>query len=528
VRVLVADGLADEGLRRLSAAGEVIVRAGVPEDELRALAPEFDAVIVRSRTRVPARVVDTSGHLRVIARAGVGVDNIDVDAATRRGILVLNTPDGSTVAAAEHTFAMLLALARHVPAAALALSRGEWARERFVGTELTGKTLGVVGLGKIGSEVARRALAFGMRVVASDPYVSEERARRLGVELMPWPAVLEPADVVTLHVPLGPGTTALVGAEEFGRMKPGAFIVNCARGGLIDEDALLAALEAGRLGGAALDVFATEPPGADHPLLRHPRVVATPHLGGSTVEAQRSIAVEVADQVLAALRGEPVRGAVNAPALGEDTWQRLDPFMHLARALGGLAGQLAGGQIRAVTLLYEGEVARLDTQPLTASVLVGLLRHASDQPVNLVNAVVLAKERGLRVSDSHADLCEDFASQLVAEVETSRGPLRLGGTLWGHREPRITRLNDWRLDLAPAPHMLFVWNEDRPGMIGHVGTILGRRGMNIANMHVGRRDAGGTAVMVLTLDAAPAGDVTREIAQAGGITAVRATRLPTA
>jgi D-3-phosphoglycerate dehydrogenase len=328
-------------------------------------------------------------------------------------------------------------------------------------------------------------------------------------------------------VPLGRDTRALVGPDELARMKPGAFLINCARGGLVDEPALLAALERGQLGGAALDVFAKEPPG-DNPLLRHPRVVATPHLGGSTVEAQRSIAVEVADQVLAALRGEPVRGAVNAPALGEDVWQRLDPFLHLARSLGGLAGQLADGQIRAVALVYEGEVARLDTQPLTASVLVGLLRHASDQPVNLVNAVLLAKERGLRVSESHADLCEDFASQLVAEIETSRGTLRLGGTLWGHREPRITRLNAWRLDLAPAPHMLFVWNADRPGMIGHVGTILGRRGVNIANMHVGRRDAGGTAVMVLTLDAAPPVEVTREIAQADGITAVRATQLPPA
>jgi len=539
MRVLVADGLADEGLRRLSAAGEVVVRAGVPDDELRSLLSGFDAVIVRSRTRVPAGSLDDAGHLRVIARAGVGVDNIDVEAATRRGILVLNTPESSTIAAAEHTFAMMLALARHVPSAAQAVARGEWARERFLGTELTGKTLGVVGLGKIGSEVARRALAFGMRVVASDPYVSEERARRLGVELAPWPDILDLADVVTLHVPLGRDTRALVGPDELARMKPGAFLINCARGGLVDEPALLAALERGQLGGAALDVLAKEPPG-DNPLLRHPRVVATPHLGGSTVEAQRSIAVEVADQVLAALRGEPVRGAVNAPALGEDVWQRLDPFLHLARSLGGLAGQLADGQIRAVALVYEGEVARLDTQPLTASVLVGLLRHASDQPVNLVNAVLLAKERGLRVSESHADLCEDFASQLVAEIETSRGTLRLGGTLWGHRAPRITRLNAWRLDLAPAPHMLFVWNADRPGMIGHVGTILGRRGVNIANMHVGRlelpdgrplvgrHDAGGTAVMVLTLDAAPPVDVTREIAQADGITAVRATQLPSA
>jgi D-3-phosphoglycerate dehydrogenase / 2-oxoglutarate reductase len=528
MRVLVADGLAEEGLRRLSAGAEVEVRSGVPEDELRTLLPRFDAVIVRSRTRVAGGALNDAARLRVIARAGVGVDNIDVDAATRRGILVLNTPESSTTAAAEHTFAMMLALARHVPAASLALARGEWARERFLGTELAGKTLGVVGLGKVGSEVARRALVFGMRVLAADPYVSEERARRLGVELAAWPDILAAVDVLTLHVPLGPDTRALLGPDELARMKPGALLINCARGGLVDEDALRAALDRGQLAGAALDVFAKEPPDAANPLVRHPGIVATPHLGGSTVEAQRSIALEVADQVLAALRGEPVRGTVNAPALGEEAWRRLDPFMRLAQALGGLAGQLADGQVRAVALQYEGDVARLDTQPLTASVLAGLLRHASDQPVNQVNAALLAKERGLRVSESHADLCEDFTSQVTAGIETSRGALRLGGTLWGHREPRITRLNEWRLDLAPAPHMLFVWNADRPGMIGHVGTILGRRGVNIANMHVGRRDAGGTAVMVLTLDNAPPAGVAREIAETPGITAVRATQLPAA
>lgn len=525
MRVLVADGLAEEGLRRLRDAGEVLVRAGLLERELRELLPGVEALVVRSRTRVTAEALDGARRLRVIARAGVGVDNIDLEAATRRGILVLNAPEGSTVAAAEHTLAMLLALVRHIPQAHAALRGGTWARERFVGTELAGKTLGVVGLGKIGSQVARRALAFGMRVLAYDPYVTEERARRLGVELGAWEEVLAHSDVLTLHVPLEPDTRALLGARELAAMKPGALLVNCARGGLVDEPALREALDRGHLGGAALDVFAAEPPPPDHPLLSHPRVVATPHLGGSTVEAQRSIAVEVAEQVLAALRGEPVRGAVNAPALGEETWQRLDPFMHLARALGALAQQLAGGRISAVAMAYEGEVARLDTQPLTASFLAGLLRHISDQPVNLVNAVVLARERGLRISEAHTELCEDFASQVLAEAQTSRGTLRLGGTLWGHREPRITRLNRWRLDLAPAPHMLFVWNEDRPGMIGQVGTILGRHGVNIANMHVGRREAGGAAVMVLTLDAPAPPDAVREIEGADGIAQVRSVRL---
>ncbi len=525
MRVLVADGLAEEGLACLRAAGEVLVRSGLTEGELCELLPGYEALIVRSQTRVTAGAIRDAGRLRVIARAGVGVDNIDVEAATRRGILVLNAPESSTIAAAEHTIAMLLALVRHIPQARAALAEGMWARERFLGIELAGKTLGIAGLGKIGSEVARRALAFGMRVLAYDPYVTEERARRLGVELGTWEEVLAECDVLTLHVPLAPDTRALVGAAELAAMKPGALLINCARGGLVDEAALLDALDRGALGGAALDVFAQEPPPPDHPLLAHPRVIATPHLGGSTREAQRSIALDIAEQVLAALRGEPVHGAVNVPALGEETWQRLDPFMHLGRALGGLTQQLAEGQISAVAMAYEGEVARLDTHPLTASFLAGLLCHISDQPVNLVNAVVLAKERGLRVSESHTDLCEDFASQIIAEVQTSHGTLRLGGALFGHREPRITRLNRWHLDLAPAPHMLFVWNEDRPGMIGRVGTILGRRGVNIANMHVGRRDQGGTAVMVLTLDAPAPADVVREIQGADGITQIKSVRL---
>jgi D-3-phosphoglycerate dehydrogenase / 2-oxoglutarate reductase len=525
MRVLVADGLAEEGLTRLREAAEILVHSGLTEEELAALLLDVDALIVRSRTQVSSAALGRASRLRVIARAGVGVDNIDVEAATRQGILVLNTPESSTIAAAEHTMAMLLALVRRIPHAHAALAAGQWNREQYLGTELSGKTLGVVGLGKIGSEVARRAIAFGMRVIAHDPYVTEERARRLGVEMRTWDEVLAQCDVLTLHVPLAETTRALIGKVELAAMKPGALLVNCARGGLIDEEALLGALEERRIGGAALDVFAQEPPPAGSALLTHPRVVATPHLGGSTLEAQRSIAVDIADQVLAALRGAPVHGAVNAPALGEDTWRRLDPFMHLARSLGALTQQIAEGQLSAVSLYYEGEVASLDTAPLTASFLTGLLHRVSDQTVNLVNAAVTAKERGLRLSEAHADLCEDFTSQIIAEVQTSHGTQRLGGTLFGHREARITRVNRWRLDLVPAEHMLFVWNQDRPGVIGTVGTILGRHKVNIANMHVGRREAGGTAVMVLTLDAAAPEASVREIRQADGISQVKAVHL---
>ncbi len=517
MRILVADGLAEEGLDRLRDAADVLVHAGVVEEKLATILPDVDALIVRSRTQVSSAALKGAARLRVIARAGVGVDNIDVEAATRQGILVLNAPESSTIAAAEHTIAMLLALARRIPRAHAALAAGRWTRDQFIGTELSGKILGIVGLGKIGSEVARRALAFGMRVMAYDPYVTEERARRLGVELGAWDEVLAKCDVLTLHTPLAQETQALIGKDELAAMNPGALLVNCARGGLVDEEALLAALENGRIGGAALDVFAQEPPPPGYPLLAHPRVVATPHLGASTIEAQRSIAVDIADQVLAALRGEPVHGAVNAPALREETWRRLDPFMHLTRSLGTLSQQLADGQLITIGLRYEGEVARTDTAALTASFLAGLLARVSEETVNLVNAGVIAKERGLRISETHTDLCEDFMSEIVAEIQTSQGILRLGGTLFGHREARITRLNEWRLDLAPAEHMLFIWNEDRPGMIGAVGTILGRHKVNIANMHVGRRNMGGTAVMILTLDAPAADAAVGEIRRADGI-----------
>jgi D-3-phosphoglycerate dehydrogenase / 2-oxoglutarate reductase len=525
LRILVADGLAEEGLARLRDTADVLVHAGVAQDALATILPDVDALIVRSGTQVSAHALKGATRLRVIARAGVGVDNIDVEAATRQGILVLNAPESSTIAAAEHTMAMLLALARRIPHAHAALAAGRWTREQFIGSELSGKTLGVVGLGKIGSEVARRGLAFAMRVIAYDPYVTEERARRLGVELGAWDEVLGRCDVLTLHTPLARETRALVGADELAAMKPGALLVNCARGGLVDEAALLAALQSGQIGGAALDVFAQEPPAPGYPLLAHPRVVATPHLGASTVEAQRSIAVDIADQVLAALRGEPAHGAVNAPALPEETWRRLDPFMHLTRSLGTLSQRLADGQLITVGLRYEGEVARTDTAALTASFLAGLLGRVSEETVNLVNAGVIAKERGLRISETHTDLCEDFTSEVVAEIQTSHGTLRLGGTLFGHREARITRLNEWRLDLAPAEHMLFIWNEDRPGMIGAVGTILGRHGVNIANMHVGRRNMGGIAVMILTLDAPAADAAVAEIRRAAGISRAMAVRV---
>jgi D-3-phosphoglycerate dehydrogenase len=525
VKVLVADGLAPDGIRRLAERAEVVVRQGMSPDELARELADVDALIVRSRTRVTARELEAARRLRVIARAGVGTDNIDVDAATRRGILVVNTPEGSTVSTAEHTMAMMLALARHLPAAHLAASRGDWRREAFTGVELYGKTLGIVGLGKIGSEVARRAAAFGMRVVAYDPYVTAERAARVGAELLPLDDVLARSDVLSLHVPLTDATVHLLGRAQFARLKRGALVVNCARGGLIDEDALLAALEEGVVAGAALDVVEREPP-HHSPLLRHPRVILTPHLGASTEEAQRRVAVEVADQVLAALEGRPVRGAVNAPALQDDAWGRLQPFVDLARAMGAVVCQLADGQVRAVELAYEGEVASQDGAPLRAGFLAGLLERVLDEPVNLINAPVVARQRGITLTEARREDSEDFASQLRVRVETATGPCVIAGTVVGRREPRITHLDGYRMDLAPSPIMLFVWNEDRPGMIGRVGTLLGAADVNIASMHVGRDHPRGRALMVLGLDDPVPAPVAEALGRLPGILRVRVVQLP--
>ncbi len=523
-RVLVADGLGEAGLARLRQHAEVEVARGLSEDELCRRIGGVHALVVRSRTRVTRRVLECAPELRVVARAGVGVDNIDVEAATRAGVLVINTPESSVRATAEHTLALLLSLCRNVPQAHASLQQGEWKRDAFVGTEVYGKTLGIVGLGRIGTEVARLGRALGMRVVAFDPYVGEERAAHLGVELVTLARLLEESDFVSLHVPLTPQTRHIIGPEEIRRMKRGARLVNCARGGLVDEAALLEALEEGHLAGAALDTFVEEPP-QDLRLVRHPKVVATPHLGASTQEAQEAIGVEVAEQILQALEGRLPRGAVNVAAFRSELWDRLSPHLELARVLGSLLRQLSPGPVHAVEVRLEGELSQVEASPLVASVLVGLLGGITDQTVNLVNSTLLASERGIRVVESRQETSEDFASLMRVVAQTPKGAFLLAGTLFGRREPRIVMIGEYRIDLGLSPYMLFAWNTDRPGMIGQVGTVLGRYGVNIAGMHLGRESRGGVAVMVLTLDDPVPTAAVEEIRSLNGIYDVKVAEL---
>src|SRR5215208_424788 len=479
--VVVADAIDRSGLAPLATRADLVYRNGTTE--LSDLLHAADALLVRSETKVTADLLAGAERLKVVGRAGAGVDNIDVEAATRRGIVVVNAPGGNTFAAAEHTMALLLAAARRIAAADASLKGGEWRRSDFLGIEVRGKVLGLVGLGRVGAEVARRAQAFDMKIVAYDPYVSAELARRLGVEVADLRSVLEQADFVSLHTPLTEHTHGLIGAEQLGWMKPSAILVNCARGGLVDEAALLAVLENGWLAGAAIDVFEQEP-AMENPLARHRKVVATPHLGASTVEAQASVARQVAEQVLQVLEGRPAQFAVNAPTLPPELADLLQPYVGLAQLLGRLATQLADGQFRTVQVAVRGEVAVHDSGLLATAVLVGMLAPISGDPVTFVNARLLARGRGLEVVEEHSAEAEPYTNLVSVAVRTDRGQTRVAGTVV-HGEPHIVGIDDYRIDLAsPEGYLLMTHHRDQPGMIGQVGMLLGEADVNISAMQV--------------------------------------------
>jgi D-3-phosphoglycerate dehydrogenase / 2-oxoglutarate reductase len=519
-KILIADKIDDAGIEILRRDGDASVRVGLSPDQLLEAIRDQDALVVRSATRVTPAVLNAAPRLRVVGRAGVGVDNIDVEECTRRGIVVVNTAGGSTFATAEHTMAMMLAMARNVPQAMASLLKGEWTPSKFVGVELRGKTLGIFGLGRIGTQVARRANAFGMRVIATDPYVSREHAEANGVELVSKDALLTEADFLTLHAVLTSETGHFLGEAELARMKPGARIVNCARGALIDEPALARALDSGQIAAAALDVFSVEPP-KDNPLIGRTGVVHTPHLAASSQEAQVEIAVDLANLILACLRGEHVAGAVNAPLRVAGDIPFVEPYLRLAEVMGRALTQLSGARLETIEITYAGELASHDVAPLTAAAIKGLLAPITEERVNLINARLVARSRGLNVVEHKAERSEStYASLMTVAVRNNGDERLLAGTTF-QEEPRLVRIDDYWVDVTPVGTVLITQHLDRPGMIGRVGTLLGEGDVNISSMQVGRRIRRGDAIMIMNLDEPLSEDLLTQIASIPDIRTVK-------
>jgi D-3-phosphoglycerate dehydrogenase len=529
VNILVSDDVSDSGLQPLRDAGfSLDKKTGLAPDPLREAISDCDALIVRSETKVTAELMDAAKKLRVIGRAGVGVDNIDVTAATARGIVVMNAPDGNTITTAEHTIALLVALARSVAQANQSLKAGNWKRKQFIGVELQGKTLGIVGLGRIGRAVAARARAFGMKIVGHDPFIAPEQARDLEIEVAPLDEVFARADFLTVHTPLTADTRAIVGKEAFAKMKRGVRVINCARGGLVDEAALYDAIKSGIVAGAALDVFEQEPPPSDHPLLALDEVIATPHLGASTTEAQEGVAFTVAEQVRDYLLTGALRGAVNIPAMDQKQLASLLPYLALAESLGRFQAQLVDGAVREVRLDFAGELVELDAAPVTRAFLAGLLRDVSAR-VNVVNAFLIAEERGIKVTTSYVRRRTDSGPAIRTCVVSDTSEQTLSGSMFTYggetREGRITEINGFHIEATPHGHMIVMHNRDVPGVIGRVGTILGNGGVNISRFHLGRRERGGEAMAVIALDIPVAAETFRALLSCEGILSVKQVEL---
>ena len=499
-KVLISDKLAPEGVAILEQSPEIELtqKPGIPANELLDIIGPYDALVVRSGTKVTAELIERATSLRVIGRAGIGVDNVDVDAASKRGIVVMNTPGGNNVTTAEHTISMMLALARHIPQADASLRTGEWKRNDFVGIEVAGKTLGVIGIGNIGSIVANRAIGLKMKVIAYDPFITEEAAARLGIELGSLDDLYASADFISVHTPLTPDTKGLVGDAAFAKMKKSARIINCARGGIVDEQALVRALESGRIAGAALDVFEEEPLPRDHPLLGLPQVVCTPHLGASTGEAQLNVAIAVAEQVRDFLVHGVISSAVNVPSVSSEHAGILMPYVTLGEKIGSLYAQLAGRAPSEVRIEYQGEVAEIDCRPVNASVLKGLLAKVVETPVNTVNAPLLAAERGIRLVELRNRQAEGFANSIKVQFVSGKSTSVIEGAVFGRHVTRLVRFNDFHFEVVPEGYILVLHNRDVRGVVGNVGTFLAKHGVNIAGLALGR--VGGEAVSFVHVD----------------------------
>jgi len=521
VKVLVSDNISPKCIEILKKSGlEVDVKTGMKPEELKACIGDYHGLIIRSATKVTSEIINAAKNLKVIGRAGSGLDNVDRAAATKKGIVLMNTPGGNTITTAEHSIALMVALARQIPQATISMKAGKWEKKKFMGVELFNKTLGIIGIGNIGSQVAKRAQGLAMNVIAYDPFLSEDKAKAMGVEKVDIKELFRRSDFITIHTPLTPETRNMINKETIKMMKPGVRIINCARGGIINEKDLYEALVGGKVAGAALDVFEKEPP-ENNPLLKLNNVISTPHLGASTKEAQENVAVAVAEQVVDYLLHETIRNAVNFPSIPSDQVARLQPFINLAEKLGGFAAQIFEGGITEITIEYRGEASEINTAPVTIAAIKGFLTPILEETVNFVNALFIAKERGIEVKETKSTDAGDYQSMVLMRLKAKDKESHLAGTLFSKKDPRIVAIDNFKVEIVPDGDLLFIYNNDKPGVIGNIGTLLSKNDINIARMHFGRETVGGRAISVVTIDTPAKPQVIEEIKRLPNILSVK-------
>ncbi|MGD9014755.1 MAG: phosphoglycerate dehydrogenase [Candidatus Omnitrophota bacterium] len=527
MKILVSDKLAPEGLSIIQAVKEFVVdvKTDLKPEELKKIIKDYNAIIVRSATKVTGEVIQAASNLRVIGRAGVGLDNVDLATATEKGIVVMNAPAGNTISTCEHTMSMLLALARNIPQANASVKRGEWKRSKFMGSELYKKTLGIIGLGRIGAEVAKRALSFGLKVIAFDPYLSNEIGKGLGVEMVELPILLKSSDFITVHTPLTENTRHIISDKEFALMKDGVWVINCARGGIIDEQALIKAVRQGKVACASLDVYEKEPPSSDYELLKFENIITTPHLGASTEEAQVNVAVEIAECVRDYLLGQGIRNAVNYPQIEPEVYKILAPYINLAERLGNFSSQLTEGKPKIVSIRYSGGIAEQDVAPITMALIKGFLAPILEETVNFVNARSLAEARGIKIKETRLSSEEEFVNLISVKIDTDKASRKIWATLSPNRQPRIVKIDDFYVEISPYGCLIIIKNLDKPGIIGNLGTLLGKQNINIASMTFGRKEPGGEAISVLNVDTCPSADLLEKIKNIDNILTVKLIKL---
>jgi D-3-phosphoglycerate dehydrogenase len=520
-KVLVSDNISPKGVEILRKAGlEVEVKTGMKPDELKACIGEYDGLVIRSATKVTAEIIEAASKLKVIGRAGSGLDNVDKPAASKKGIVVMNTPGGNTITTAEHAMAMLFSVARLIPQATASMKDGKWEKKKFMGVELYHKTLGIVGLGNIGSQVAQRAQGLEMHVIAYDPFLSEDKAKATGIRKVSLDELFAESDFITIHTPMTAETKGIINAKTIATMKDGVRIINCARGGIVNEADLYEALKAGKVGGAALDVFEKEPP-ENNPLLTLDTVICTPHLGASTEEAQENVAVAVAEQIADYLVFGVIRNAVNFPSIPTEQVPRLQPYINLAEKLGGFSAQIFEGGTTEITVEFRGAASEINTAPVTIAAVKGFLSPVLLETVNFVNAPIIAKERGIEVKEVKSNDAGDYNSMIALRIKAKDRESYVAGTLFSKKDPRIILIDDFKVEIVPEGELLLMYNNDKPGVIGNIGTLLGKNNINIARMHFGRETAGGIAISVVSIDSTPSEETIEEIKRLPNILTVK-------